>query len=343
MYPGRPVNSDGRPSWMNVPGALVTHSMQQPFQTPAQQVSYQPPMQTSGSYAPSVMSPLPSLRVGEKHVGGSASLTAPIGVPHPRSGSSGNLTFAPTGVASQGSVCAPSNSICAQSWPPQIHDEGVAARLQQEVEQLRREVRTRDSQMAESANELREANENREQLMREVESLRSDTQQLSSELALLRMEREQFEGMAPESRVEIEDVRASKGRVTPTPPPTGASTPSRFGARPPAARQGMRERSLSNNAPAVCERSRIAKDEIDSRLLDVLEQSDCALTFRRMNRGWYAFRRVDEVGSSSGDRCVELSLVNNKLMAQVEVQTHEKGWNNGRPGAIERFVAHFAA
>merc|ERR1712070_320567 len=141
---------------------------------------------------------------------------------------------------------------------------------------------------------------------------------------------------------EIEQVRASKGRVTPT-PPTGTSTPSRFGARPPAGRQGVRERSLSNNAPALSERSRVAKDEIDSRLLDFLEQSDCTLTFRRMNRGWYAFRRMDDVGPTSGDRCVELSLVNNKLMAQVEVQTHERGWNNGRPGAIERFVAHFAA
>jgi hypothetical protein len=321
---------------MNVPGALVTHSMQQPFQTPSQQVSYQPPMQASTSYAPGVVSPLASLRVGEKYVGGPASLTAPIGVPHPRSGSSGNLSFAPTGVASQGSVCSPSNSSGAQSWPSQAHDEGLVARLQLEVEQLRREVLTRDSQMAESAKELREANENRENLMKEVESLRAERHQLSSELALLRMDREQYEGMAPESRVEIEEVRASKGRVTPS-PPTGTSTPSRFGARPP--RQGMRERSLSNNAPA----SRVAKDEIDSRLLDFLEQSDCALTFRRMNRGWYAFRRMDDVGPISGDRCVELSLVNNKLMAQVEVQTHERGWNNGRPGAIERFVAHFAA
>ena len=93
----------------------------------------------------------------------------------------------------------------------------------------------------------------------------------------------------------------------------------------------------------MCERSRVAKDEIDSRLLDFLEQSNCALTFRRMNRGWYAFRRMDDVCPASGDRCVELSLVNNKLMAQVEVQTHERGWNNGRPGAIERFVAHFAS
>lgn len=305
---------------MNVPGTVVTHSMQQPFQTAVQQVSYQPPMQASTSYAPGAASPLASLRVGEKHVGGPASLTAPIGVPRPRSGSSGNLSFMPTGIASQGSVCA----------PPQTHDEGLVARLQLEVEQLRREVLTRDGQMAESAKHLREANENRETLRKEVESLRAERQQLSSELELLRMERE---GMAPESRVEIEEVRASKGRVTPTPP--GTSTPSRFGARPPAGRQ----RSLSNNAPT----SRVAKDEIDSRLLDFLDQSDCALTFRRMNRGWYAFRRMDDVGPISGDRCVELSLVNNKLMAQVEVQTHERGWNNGRPGAIDRFVAHFAA
>jgi len=216
------------------------------------------------------------------------------------------------------------------------------ARLQQEVERLRREILSRDNQVAESAKELREANESREKLMREIESLQADTQQMRSELASVRMEHEQSEGMAPESRVEIEEVRASKGRVTPTSLPSGTCTPSRFSARAPAGRQGMRERSLSNNAPALCERSRVAKDEIDSRLLDFLEQSDCALIFRRMNRGWYAFRRTDDVGPVSVDRCVELSLVNNKLMAQVEVQTHERGWNNGRPGAIERFVAHFA-
>jgi len=312
---------------MGVPGAPVTHSIQQlPFQPPSQQLSYQPPMQISGSYAPGMMSPVASLRVGEKHVGGS--LTAPNGVPRPRSGSSGNLSFVPTGIPSQGSVSAPVQS------RPQTHDEASAARLQQEVEQLRREVIIRDSQMAESAKELREAGDNREKMMREIESLRADNNQMSSELALVRMEREQVEGMAPESRVEIEEVRALKGRMTPSAPPTGTSTPSRFGARPPAGRQ----RSSSNNVPV----SRVAKDEIDGRLLDFLEQSDCALTFRRMNRGWYAFRRMDDVGPASGDRCVELSLVNNKLMVQVEVQTHEKGWNNGRPGAIERFVAQFA-
>jgi len=319
----------------------VTHSMQHlPFQSPAQQLSYQPPMQASVSYAPGVASPVASLRVSEKHVGGAASITAPNGLPQPRLGSSGNLSFVPTG-----SVSAPSNSTRVHSRPSQIHDEGLVTRLQQEIEQLRREVHIRDNQMAESAKELREAGENREKMMREIESLRADTYQMSSELALVRLEREQAEGMAPESQVEIEDVRALKGRVTPTALPTGTSTPSRLGARPLAARQGMRERSLSNkeNGPALCERSRVAKDEIDSRLLDFLEQSDCALTFRRMNRGWYAFRKMDDVGPASGDRCVELSLVNNKLMASVEVQTHEKGWNNGRPGAIERFVASFAS
>lgn len=329
---------------MGFPAAPVTNSVQQlSFPLPAHQLSYQPPMQASGSYAPGSTSPVASLRVGEKHVGGPASMTMPNGIPQIRSGSSGSLSFAPTGIASQGSASAPSNSTRAQSKPPQIHDEGLVSRLQQEVEHLRREVIIRDNQIADSAKELREAGENHEKLMREVELLRTDKHQMSSELALFRMEREQAEGMAPESQVEIEDVRASKGRVTLAALPPGTSTPSRFGARPLAGRQGVRERSLSNNAQALCERSRVAKDDIDSRLLDFLEQSDCTLIFRRMNRGWYAFRRTDDVGPVSGDRCVELSLVNNKLMAQVEVQTHERGWNNGRPGAFERFVAHYAA
>lgn len=84
------------------------------------------------------------------------------------------------------------------------------------------------------------------------------------------------------------------------------------------------------------------KDDIDARLNEYLERSDTGLTFRRLNRGWYAFRRADDRNPPSSDRGVEISIINGKLMARLEPTTHEKGWNNGKLGPIERFCAHFA-
>jgi len=84
------------------------------------------------------------------------------------------------------------------------------------------------------------------------------------------------------------------------------------------------------------------RDDIDLRLTEFLERSDTGLSFRRLNRGWYAFRHVDDRSPPSSDRGVEVSIVNGKLMARLEPTTHEKGWNNGKLGAIERFCAHFA-
>eukprot|EP00927_Polykrikos_kofoidii_P063781 TRINITY_DN5866_c0_g1_i1.p1 TRINITY_DN5866_c0_g1~~TRINITY_DN5866_c0_g1_i1.p1 ORF type:complete len:569 (-),score=111.96 TRINITY_DN5866_c0_g1_i1:100-1806(-) len=84
-------------------------------------------------------------------------------------------------------------------------------------------------------------------------------------------------------------------------------------------------------------------DEVDTRLHEFLERGDTGLLFRRLNRGWYAFRRSDEPGPRSLDRNVEISIVNNKLMARFESSTHDPGWNNGKLGPIERFVAYVTA
>jgi len=83
------------------------------------------------------------------------------------------------------------------------------------------------------------------------------------------------------------------------------------------------------------------RDEIDLRLQDYLERSGCNLVFRRLNRGWYAFRRADDKAAPSADRSVEVSIVNGKLMARLESSTHDAGWNNGKLGPIERFCHHF--
>jgi len=87
-----------------------------------------------------------------------------------------------------------------------------------------------------------------------------------------------------------------------------------------------------------------AKDDVDAKLLDFLQNTDCNLVFRRKNRGWYLFRHADESGKpSSNDRSVEMSIVNGKLMARVEPSgPHDKGWNNSKLGPVERFVNFFS-
>jgi len=81
------------------------------------------------------------------------------------------------------------------------------------------------------------------------------------------------------------------------------------------------------------------QDDIDIALRTFLERGNCGLTFRRMNRGWYAFSRPGE-RNPGGDRMVELSMVGGKLKARMEPSSHEKGWNNSKAGDIDRFCAY---
>jgi len=128
-----------------------------------------------------------------------------------------------------------------------------------------------------------------------------------------------------------------------------APEPQRETSRPPAPRREREPDTPNSNAGALPSgrrgsgRPQSAKDEIDGRLHEFLERSDaqrdCGLLFKRLNRGWYAFRRRDERGPQSNDRSVEISIVNGKLMAKLEPSTHDPGWNNGKLGTIERFCA----
>jgi len=132
----------------------------------------------------------------------------------------------------------------------------------------------------------------------------------------------------------------SDGRSGDTATPNGLLTGStatsgrRSGASGTAGAGGER---TSNRSPAR------AKDEIDARLAEYLDKTPCNLCFRRLNRGWYAFRRADETKAfGSSDRSAEIMVVNGKLMARLEATHTDKGWNNGKLGTIERFCAHFA-
>jgi len=82
-----------------------------------------------------------------------------------------------------------------------------------------------------------------------------------------------------------------------------------------------------------------SRDEVEPRLREFIEKSKCGLIFRQLNRGWYAYRRADEKGPQSNDRHVAISIINGKLMVTLEPSTHDPGWNFGKPGPIEKFVA----
>jgi len=85
-----------------------------------------------------------------------------------------------------------------------------------------------------------------------------------------------------------------------------------------------------------------SRDEVEPRLREFVEKSKCNLIFRQLNRGWYAFRRADDKGPQTNDRHVAISIINSKLMVTLEPSTHDPGWNFGKPGPIEKFVAkHF--
>lgn len=86
-----------------------------------------------------------------------------------------------------------------------------------------------------------------------------------------------------------------------------------------------------------------ARDEVDARLEDFCRSgAQGTVVFRKVNRGWYMASRSDEQGPRALDRTVELSLINGKLLARLEQTSHEKGWNNGKHGPIERFCAYFS-
>eukprot|EP00408_Alexandrium_pacificum_P027963 CAMPEP_0171183546 /NCGR_PEP_ID=MMETSP0790-20130122/15333_1 /TAXON_ID=2925 /ORGANISM="Alexandrium catenella, Strain OF101" /LENGTH=487 /DNA_ID=CAMNT_0011648523 /DNA_START=100 /DNA_END=1565 /DNA_ORIENTATION=+ len=101
--------------------------------------------------------------------------------------------------------------------------------------------------------------------------------------------------------------------------------------------------SARNKESPGTSRPASAKDEIDSRLLDYVSRSECGIVFKRLNRGFYTFRRGDENGPVSADRTIEITIVNGKLMIKMEPSSTHPGWNNGKAGPIERFVTKMMA
>jgi hypothetical protein len=67
-------------------------------------------------------------------------------------------------------------------------------------------------------------------------------------------------------------------------------------------------------------------DPVDVRLEEFYNNTNSAIQFRRINRGFYRF----------GETIVEVHIINHKLMARTE-----DGWNHGKSGPIEKFLAYY--
>mmetsp|Transcript_52075 Transcript_52075/g.82801 ORF Transcript_52075/g.82801 Transcript_52075/m.82801 type:complete len:404 (+) Transcript_52075:51-1262(+) len=233
-----------------------------------------------------------------------------------------------------------------------------------ETESLRRSMAAQEDRIMQLTKDLQESNENARKIGVELEASRDEAMRCAEELRLERAARELAEAQLLEARMAAEVQRAanrenvggSNGRRTPTgrgSPQRGASASRRALAERNSPQRG-RDPSLDERWPTSTKpnspiadnasnyrnsRPHAAKDEIDGRLFDFLDRADHDLLFRRLNRGWYSFRNKGDRGPLSNDRSVEISIVNGKLMAKLEPSTHDPGWNNGKVGTIERFVA----
>jgi len=85
-------------------------------------------------------------------------------------------------------------------------------------------------------------------------------------------------------------------------------------------------RKLNGGRPSTTYAVTDRQDPVDVQLEEFYNSSGSAVPFRRINKGYYRF----------GDTFVEVSIINHKLMAKTE-----DGWNRGKYGPIDKFLAHY--
>eukprot|EP00930_Biecheleria_cincta_P025407 TRINITY_DN18099_c0_g1_i1.p1 TRINITY_DN18099_c0_g1~~TRINITY_DN18099_c0_g1_i1.p1 ORF type:complete len:278 (-),score=51.73 TRINITY_DN18099_c0_g1_i1:61-894(-) len=85
-------------------------------------------------------------------------------------------------------------------------------------------------------------------------------------------------------------------------------------------------RKVAESEPAVPYEAVDQDDPIDMRLQEFYNSTGSAVSFRRINRGFYRF----------GETIVELSIINHKLMARTE-----DGWNRSKFGPVEKFLMYY--
>lgn len=202
-------------------------------------------------------------------------------------------------------------------------------KLRREVDALRRSMAKQEERVSQLNQELKLSRELEGKLSSEAELTRAEVARLLAELQIERAAREHAEaGMSQQQWAASGSPTSPKTHGKENP---GSAVETEAGAAPgtPGAR------GPSPRTSRTC----AGKDEIEIRLREFLEKAKCNVVFRQLNRGWYACRRANEKGRSSNDRHVEVSIVNGKLMVKLETTAHEVGWNNGKPGPIEKFVA----
>lgn len=358
----RYVPQSGQP-----PGPPVPVGLQQP-QT---QQQHPPGTPSAGGMATAVSPPAvqasavagtPAAPAGSRSIGGHGTSTStqvpPVLVKRLNSqGSTSALpAFAqPLVQTTTGTAAAPrtkawhDNSTIGTGGPPE-------EALHREVEALRNALRSHDEHLQRLQLELKTSRENEGKLSSEVEMARSEIERLAQEILNERAARERAEAAAFEQQRVLQQTpggtRTAGEEMLGSGLDGGISISRKTGGGGSAGRRDATSRSRRTReggsgdphvarhlqSSAVPASSRIKNDEIEPRLREFLEKSKCNLIFRQLNRGWYSFRRADD-GRNAEERSVEVSIVNGKLMVTMQPSTHEAGWNNGKPGPIERFVA----
>jgi len=242
--------------------------------------------------------------------------------------------------------------------------------LQAELESLRRTASSQHERIVQLTNQLDASRVSEEKFRHEAHAAQAEAARLAEELRLERLARQQAAAAALEcpvapatacdypmavsatsapiageplqtAKIDVAPVHISEPRSRPP------STRSNTGGAPRNASSSARRRMQSPQAapspsPPGTGRGHKSKDEVDARLQEWLDRNKCDLEFRRLNQAWYAFRHIEDRLPLTNDQTVELRIVNNKLMAKLEPTTHDAGWNNGKLGPIERFVAAFS-
>ncbi|CAE6913309.1 GCR1 [Symbiodinium natans] len=233
-------------------------------------------------------------------------------------------------------------STMASFAPP----EGWAQAQQQEIDQLREQIQVYKANEARLQAELQAAREQIDGLTVELaEEKRARAQAVlalpaekaprtpKSPKSPQRGTRSPASARADRSRAAEPDCASTSGTGTGT---GGTGTNIGGGDVAPFARPLSERPRVTRRGSSPAALRRIAKDEVDTKLTEYLTSSPhCKLEFCRLNQGWYQFRHADIAMET---KCLEMSIVNGKLMVKLEPTSHDRGC---RPHAFQWSFASF--
>ncbi|EER01581.1 hypothetical protein Pmar_PMAR000271 [Perkinsus marinus ATCC 50983] len=153
------------------------------------------------------------------------------------------------------------------------------------------------------------------------ESIKRLKAQLASKDALIDDLRDEvrrlktFMGASTSRPLSRPSPRESKGTPSPRKSPGGLGSSGKLQIHP-----------LLTGDPAFPYHSMNRDDPVDMRVEEFYNSTSSAVPIKRINRKFYSF----------GSTQVEIDVVNGKLLVRTE-----DGWNNGKYGAIEKFLVHY--